>query len=354
MKNKIGFYPEDRLRKENTYFLSISKCLKNIGWKTVDYREIYKDPEVLIVDLNFFENITASNIFFAFLKFIKRIMIFSYIKLSRRKIIFTMHNKIAHDTKHPLMSSCLIKMQIKYADAIVALCSETKNILRTYNRDTQILDKLYLIPHPIYECNNKSIDLNKKSENNGHMKVLFVGQIRKYKNVEYILQLARDHRSDNVDFLVAGKAENDDYKRELLENAKDITNLTFRFGYLSEDEMTELIINSDLLIAPYNKVSTLNSGTLFLAFSLGTTCICPDIGSALEVHDKNAFYMYTYETEKEHYDNLNKIFSKAVLDYQKGKLQEKGKLCLKEVNMYNSLEKVKNGYQELLQNIINK
>ena len=183
------------------------------------------------------------------------------------------------------------------------------------------------------------------------MKVLFVGQIRKYKNVEYILRLAREHEKDAVDFLVAGKVESETYKSELIESAQGLSNIKFLFGYLDESDMANLILRSDLLITPYNKVSSLNSGTIFLAFTLGTTCVCPNIGSAMDVHNKNAFYMYEYNAEEDHYVNLNAMFCNALEDYKSGALQKKGKLCVQEVNLYNSLEKVKSGYEKLLRKI---
>ncbi len=341
---QIGFYPKSLNRRENAYFSAITEIIDSLGYEIVEFPKALVCPSIRIVSLNFFENIIADNWLVALLKFLKRIGILMALGFMRKKIIFTLHNRMPHDTKYSFLSRIIILLLLRRATVIIGLCEETKTVINQYtNNNSNIIKKIVIIPHPSYRV------ISTFSKNSSRcMKVLFVGQIRRYKNVELIIKLAKDYSEMNIEFCISGMVSDIEYKKELENEVGRANNIRMEYAFLSEDELQKRIAECDIVILPYDKRSALNSGLLYLAFSLGTTCICPDIGSARDVTNKQAFYMYEYTNQTDHYDRLKEAFEEAWKDFRKGNLANKGLECIREVELYNSWSVVKEEYNKML------
>lgn len=46
-----------------------------------------------------------------------------------------------------------------------------------------------------------------------NMHILFMGSVRPYKNIELILEAANKLQGKNIEFVIAGKANNKDYEK---------------------------------------------------------------------------------------------------------------------------------------------
>ncbi len=345
MKKIVAFYPENRLREETDYFPFIERIIKVNGWTIVDYKQALTDKDIKVISLNFFENVTARSFFIAFMKFVKRLLLLLWFVVLQKKILFTVHNKIAHDTAHPIMSKMLIRLQLKAANNIIALCPETRNVVASYSNKKKILEKIIFIPHPMQE-----VVFNDKRKQNEKMRVLFAGQIRLYKNIELVIQLANDFSDKNVLFQIVGRVEDDDYKNKIITSVNG-DNVKFEFGFIPKKHLYELIEESDVMVLPYNKSSSLNSGMMHVSMSIGTPCICPDIGSALSLHDRRTIYMYSYEKEDDHYESLKNTFRIALSDYESGLLAMKRLYCRKEMEKHNGFHLISEIYRCLLNEI---
>ena len=98
--------------------------------------------------------------------------------------------------------------------------------------------------------------------------------------------------------------------------------------------MGSYLKTSEVVIAPYNKNSSLNSGTLWMCMSYEKTMILPLIGCIKDIQNYNKIlYTYDYENDNAHYNSLLNCLIKVKEDIINNKniLVEKGKNAYKYV-----------------------
>lgn len=351
---KIGFYPESS--DENQYFHTMRTALHRAGYDAVDYAAALKDPNISVINFNFLENIIAKNKLEAFLKYMKRRIILMECKRCHKKIIFTMHNKIPHDSRYEKYSKKIMLQTIKQAAAIHILSKASVDVLKSYTGDDNIAKKCFCIPHPnyigIYDT-NLSFERNQYAQKD-EMIVLFFGQVREYKNIEILINVANKLKEKKIVFLIAGRPQSEEYAQALKKRIGDNEKIKTIFKFLPDDEITAWIQLSDIVVFPYSKRSSLNSGTVFLAASKGKSVICPAIASMLQMKDKDAFFIYDYSTSEDHEIKLTEQILKAykIFENDSNGLKKLGERALKEVEENNSLAVIADGYKKMLGGIV--
>ena len=145
--------------------------------------------------------------------------------------------------------------------------------------------------------------------------MLFIGQVKKYKNIELLIKTFKDSKLEKDGFilLICGKCSDKEYKEELQKISNK--NIFFDFNFIKDEEMEAYLRNSQIIVAPYNKKSSLNSGTLWMCMSYSKTMILPLIGCVKDIKNyDNLLYTYDYDDEREHYDALLECLLKVKLD----------------------------------------
>ena len=218
----------------------------------------------------------------------------------------------------------------KKADKIHIMCKETLNnaYLKGYE------NKTVLIPMCDYIGNygSKGINIKERYEIDENKKIiLFSGMIRKYKNIELLINAftKSNLKESNFILLICGLCTDEQYKKEL-EKISKIPNVKFDFSFIEDEEMGDYLEQSEILISPYNKKSSLNSGALIMAMSYKRSFICPLIGTAKEIRDYDKIlYTYDYENDDEHFEKLIDTLNKLEKDVRNDEniLKEKGKLA---------------------------
>ena len=105
-------------------------------------------------------------------------------------------------------------------------------------------------------------------------------------------------------------------------------NIYFDFNFIKDNEIGSYLKNSEAIIVPYNKKSSLNSGTLWMCMSYSKTMILPLIGCVKDIENYDKFlYVYDYDKEEEHYNALLKCLKGIKQDITKDEdiLSKKGK-----------------------------
>ncbi|MCI9336170.1 MAG: glycosyltransferase [Lachnospiraceae bacterium] len=309
----------------NSYSDLMVDALKKQGIRVERLGYARKHPGYLlstkIINLNFFENFSKDfTLPKAFAVYVLKSLFLTFCSLTHIKMIYTMHNKRQHDSRFPRFNRKLARKLIRKSSAIVSLCTEGKRILSSEYGD-DILKKVVVIPHPAYtsviqEATGERVrHVREKLGCGNKMLCVFLGAISPYKNIEMILKVAEEYESKNVVFLIAGNCQDKAYLHKL--KGKQIsTNIKWDIRFVPDEEANCYVQAADLLLLPYNKVSSLNSGTVFLAASLGTTCVIPNIGSVQDFLQKEALYIYDYEDETEHYVNFKESVGKAIGDFE--------------------------------------
>lgn len=322
LNSKVIIHPSIE-NATNFYIKNLYKAIKQ-DYNVVGYNEIKGKIGKLKGDIyhfNWIESINQKK------DYLKRKILIILLKLLNKKIIWTVHNNMPHEIKNQKQTIDFMKFMAKKADRVHVLCKETVNseYLKKYR------EKIVYIPHGDYIGNyaKSRVDIHERYKIDKEKKIiLFIGQVRKYKNIELLIKVFKNSyiENNNCVLLICGNCNDEEYKKELQEISTP--NVFFDFKFIKDEEMESYLRNSEIIVAPYNKQSSLNSGTLWMAMSYKKTMMLPLIGCVKDVKNYNDFlYVYDYSSQDEHYNNLLECMEKLKNDVEKNTniLENKGK-----------------------------
>ena len=299
----IIFNPPDN--SENQYIHILVKGIEENGFAVNPLDDLFKSrahfQSIRLVHLNWFENLDESSKGAMWKSFTRKIVALLAIKASGKKLVWTMHNRLSHEKGSGKLSNILVKLLLKSVDAVVIHCASTETFLREIY--PKFRSKILLIPHPHFiDVYGKALELPKNPQE--PLKLLFMGAVKPYKNLELLIRVCREF-GDAIHLTIAGKPASQDYAEELRRLAFGADQIDLRLGFVEDQQIPDLIGGSDLLVLPYDMRSSLNSGTVILAFSYGRTVICPRIGTIDELAAADSgVFSYTYASESEHESKL--------------------------------------------------
>lgn len=345
----VFIYPANN--NENQYVNIQETAIKHSGNNvTYSLKDFFKTDYFL---LNWFETLGGNKK----LDYVKKCFKLFMMKLFNKRILWVLHNKKPHTKdnkdKSTKLSIKLMKKLLKQSFKIIILCDESKSVLETLCKSGNSYEnKIYKIPHPNYiGVYPKTADKITKTSYD-ILNILYVGQVNKYKNIDLLINAVTTLNNDRIHLHIVGNCKDKEYK-EYLTNTSKNKNITFDFRFIPDNELVEIISNYDIVALPYSYESSLNSGTIFLAFSYKKTVIAPMIGSLKEFSDKSFFYGYDYKNEGEHKANLEKTIKQVYADFEKNNtvLAEKGETAYNIVKENNSVDMISGLYKIILDNL---
>ncbi|MEB2779500.1 glycosyltransferase [Algoriphagus sp. C2-6-M1] len=308
---KIIFNPCEN--KENQYIDILVNGLEKHGFEVSPLDDFLTSvahfQSIKLLHLNWFENLDDSSANSMWKSYIRKLVVLAAIKFGKKKLVWTMHNRLSHEKKSGKLSRALTRKIVAQVDAVVIHASITKDILR--NQYPNLQAKIVHIPHPDFidvygpMCPENSV------ESNSPLKLLFLGAIKPYKNIELLIEIAQQFPTD-IHLTIAGNPNSESYQGELQHLASEASNMTLELKFIPDQDLPNFIHHSDLLILPYSLESSLNSGTVILAFSYGRTVICPRIGTIDDLDAGENVFDYTYASEAEHREALEKQIHRAI------------------------------------------
>lgn len=337
--------------KANKYCEIFTSSFRKHGVEVFAVKDIFssysKFSKVKIIHLNWYENL--DNI----IDFIKKAIKLWLLIICGKKIVWTMHNKFPHSNQVLFYKNVLFKWLIKYSDRIIIHSKISEQILLDFN--PLIKTKIVYIPHPNYIDVYKGIATPKVSDmRTKKLSLLFLGAIKPYKNIELLIEALKTFNTESVELIIAGKPLNDSYAAAISALAKASPNISINLNFLDDADMIRYICLCDLMVLPYDVVSSLNSGTLMLAFSLKKTAICPQIGTTQDFKDTNDIISYNYTDHGDHFDKLKEKITHSILLKQNDSdiFNSMGTRLYEEVVVKNDPENITNQYLELYSLII--
>ena len=129
-----------------------------------------------------------------------------------------------------------------HADRVAVLCDYSKTALKLYMTDEDIAQKVRVVYHPTYDgiYPTQEVNIPELSNDSNKMHVLFVGNIRPYKNIEMILKIAEDYKEKNVEFTIAGKPISEEYATQIRKLGVKAGNVNLIPRFIKDEEMTSL------------------------------------------------------------------------------------------------------------------
>lgn len=208
-------------------------------------------------------------------------------------------------------------MLTKFASAIVVHSNTSRDFLSSAFGVK--LEKTYYVPHPNYIDVYGPVIERPQQVLENHLNISFIGALKPYKNIELLIEVAREFANRNIRFQITGKPLNAEYAASLEELTTNLPKVTFNFSFVKDEELGGLLADADIMVLPYDLKSSLNSGSVFLAFSYHKTVICPAIGSLLDFKNQDAFFSYEYTDPASHKEELKKQIEKVYEVWEKDK-----------------------------------
>lgn len=331
-RNYIVFVPTPGVNDGGNLFLRnmlnlLSKKYNVVGVEQIsnDFKKIKKVKAVI---LNWSENTLDSHIK-------SRLLLY---KILGVKVCWFFHNRVPHDYKSKKQIKN-IKWLADISNHIFILSEASRKYLPNERKNTR---KCIYLPHINYIGGYPENQRNIRTENgiaDTDFVFSFIGLIRPYKNIEILMQAFQELGMDNIKLIIAGKVNDNQYMKKLQEICREEDNIILKPGHVSNGEMEAYLRASDVLVLPYNKASSMNSGAMIMAFSYGRTVIVPQIAMAEDIRAEKLAFVYDYENVQE---NLTALKEQMLQAYQCGReeVHKLGGKAREFVERNNSVEKV--------------
>lgn len=352
MEKKITCYSPNIVN--NLYAINVRRLLNEKGYKTLSLKDVLKNPELYykcqIFNFNWFENVSNWKQYYA------KSFLLWMLHSTGKCIIYTLHNKKPHDHGANQWSLKMMKKLCRISDRIVGLCPDTRDVVDSILPGAS--EKLEIIPHPNYISNYENVQSSTLRDKYNFLEddlvFLFIGFVSPYKNLELLINTFKKIKNPRIKLLIAGKPCDSKYQRELENKIGNSKNIRADFRYIPDDEMLSFYNTSNIIVLPYHKTSSLNSGAVYLTFSLGRTVICPDIGTINALGDKSFVYEYHYDDEEEHSKILREKILEVCADFEKNPniIIEKGKAAYRYMAQENSDIMIADKYDQLYRSLI--
>lgn len=281
-----------------------------------------------VVHLNWLENIRGNNLIKVWMNFIFRFATLLYFVLRRKPIIWTIHNKEVHGQElGKSFSRIMMTALLKWSSRIHILCDATFDEIPALEK---YRNKVVCIPHGDYIQNYPKSDLNIREKYGiaeSKKILLFCGKIDPYKNIDVLVRAFCKSNMEQSDFvlLVCGSCKDSLYRNKIVLASQENKNVILDFSFIPVEQMEAYLTQSLLMVAPYDKRCTLNSGTLWMAFSYGKTMVCPEIGCVRDVTNfGDIVYSYDYNSVESHENALVTTFNRVKENSLDGTLSLKG------------------------------
>ncbi|WP_339875838.1 glycosyltransferase family 4 protein [uncultured Algoriphagus sp.] len=350
---KIIFNPCEN--KENQYIAILVNALEKHGYdvnRLDDFLSSSKHyKSIKLLHLNWFENLDDSSAKSMWKSYFRKLIVLAAVRLGKKKLVWTMHNRLSHEKKSGKLSRALTEKIVSQADAIVIHSKVSKEILRSQYPNLNA--KIVHIPHPDFVGVYGPMIQETDEKENKKLKLLFLGAIKPYKNIELLIEIAKKF-PESVHITIAGNPNSEAYRSDLRKLAEGAGNVSLQLKFIPDSDLPKFIHEADLLILPYSLESSLNSGTVILGFSYGRTVICPKIGTIDDLEAGEDVFDYSYSSQSEHIQALETQVQKAIHVHQANPilLIEKGHrlkdLILKKNNKQNVTDNLIRLYESLL------
>ena len=199
------------------------------------------------------------------------------------RLVYTVHNLDPHEQPHPAWARLVNWFIFHFADAIhVHDAAMAARVTRRYGRRRD----LHIIEHGNYvgaypdECTREEARQRLRIDS-GALVYLFLGQVRRYKGLEELLDAYETTRDNASVLLIAGRARDESYGREIEAAAAGRAGVRVHLGFVPDDEVQYYMRAADVCVFPYQHVTS--SGAAILALSFGVPVIAPRAGCFVDL-----------------------------------------------------------------------
>ncbi len=283
----IGSYPPNGVG--NPYielFYNPLSCHDFEKHPTVNFLDKNFDASLDDMDIIHFHWLSSyyniSNLRYTFTNALSLINAFRKIKKHNKKLIFTCHNLMPHESTSKIADYLVRFAIMRYADLVVVHSNSAKQkIKKLFFRSKNILN--------IYHGNYIKTYPNLISPETAREKFgitpnekvfLFFGAIRPYKGLENLIRAFKSKKIQNTKLLIAGKPISKEYQQEIFNIIEGDPNIICDLKFIEDEDVQNYFNAADICVFPFDRILT--SGSLLLALSFGLPAIIPNVKSISE------------------------------------------------------------------------
>ncbi len=226
-------------------------------------------------------------------------LIFIFVnKFTKKKIIYTVHNKVSHSPKYYKIKKMLQCITIKNSTLVITHSSDGLTYIKSITNKKSQAHLLY-IPHPTKLAYN----YNDADSINYKYDILIWGTIYKYKGIREFLEFIYDKNLQNkYKIKIVGKVADSEYLKSLNKFKNEF--IEIEDEYISSDDLVNLLQISKIVLFTYNSESVFSSASLIETLRFSPKIIGPNKGEFKNL--KQLSLVVTYDNYN---DLINKIDS---------------------------------------------
>ena len=219
-----------------------------------------------------------------------------YCKINHVKIVWTLHNKIAHTKKHLFFKKMIFSLMIKKSDLIITHASDGKTLVNEFYK---LPKRIFYFPHPVVE--NLHTETGQKE-----FDILIWGSLSPYKAIDQFLEfLYKNELQCKYHIRIVGKCFDPKYFNRLNSYTNQCISLEDKF--INDEDLRKLMSHARIVLFTYNNDSVLSSGALVESISYGALVVGPNKAAFKDLADLQ--YIFSFENFDLLIDLINKILS---------------------------------------------
>lgn len=198
----------------------------------------------------------------AFVGFAKLMTLILLAHRGRRRIVWTVHNLVSHDSAHPVLERAL-QIILSRVVHVITIHHESG---RREAADHLALDvgRIAVVHHASYQS-PRMLHSKAPCQTGSPVRFAVIGLVRPYKRIDQIVRTVSG--SGHLHLVVAGPVTDSDYERQVRSAAAGVGNVELRLSHQTDEEIEALLHESDFMIV--GAVGQLTSGSAILAGSHG-------------------------------------------------------------------------------------
>lgn len=238
------------------------------------------------------DNVTASTKRMAVFRALNFFLFIFWLKIRRRKLVWTVHNLGHHERRQPGWERFLARRIGKIADRILIHGSSLTKATVEYLRVPK--SKIVVIHHGNFDgCYSSSKDRNAIRAEEGIAPdtrvFLFFGRVRPYKGLDNLVQCFKS-LPGNVRLICRGSPMGGVDLEELESLVGEDSRISLKLDFISDDELARCLELADVVVLPFRNVTT--SGSLILALTYGKPTVIPRMGVIPEYVDDRCAFLF--------------------------------------------------------------
>jgi glycosyltransferase involved in cell wall biosynthesis len=234
----------------------------------------------------------------ALVRVVGLILLMAWMRLRGTRIVWTVHDLGPHESYHPMLETWFWRFFLPQIDGFISLSRHGKKMAKRVFPALQDVPG-FVVPHGHYRAAypntlsrakaREALDVDPDAP-----MLLYVGRIRRYKNVPHLVRVFRMLENDAARLFVVGNPAERLLRRDIEKAMGDDARIRLTLEFVPDDAMQGFLNAADVVVLPYEDI--LHSGSALLALSFNRPVLVPNRGAMSELQEQaGPDWVRTYE-----------------------------------------------------------